>query len=429
MFSKKKPSVDLADVERKIHNLTKLVGINRMINSTLDMGRLLTLIMETIKDIMETEASTLLLYDEASDDLVFKIALGEAGEGLVEKYRLRTGQGLAGHVAETRKPLMVNDVYADRRFDPNFDKLTGFVSRSIICVPLLFKGKLLGVIQAINPVNRPAFTEEDMTLFRHFADQAVLAVQNAIFFQNAIREERITAEIASARAIQEALIPSIDTRISDVHLMAKSTTALEIGGEFHALFHLDEHHAGIAMGNLHVKGVPGGLNASLVSGAISALARTRGRNPVELLRLLRHVMEQDGRPIVNASLFYGVLDLRDRKLRFLNTGAAYPVLVRDGVARYLRFGARSLERNIGESTSVAVNLRPGDVFVIVTDGLLRVKNRSGTHLGLKKVMRFLESGAHLAGDIIGGVIDLAENHAGDVGIREDISVMTLAVEW
>lgn len=428
MFKKKKASVDLAVVERKIHNLTKLVGINRMINSTLDMGRLLTLIMETIKDIMETETSSLLLYDDASNDLVFKVALGEAGEELAEKYRLKTGQGIAGYVAETRKPLMVNDVYRDRRFDPNFDKLTGFVSRSIICMPLLFKGKLLGVIQAINPVNRPEFTEDDMTLFRHFADQAVLAVQNAIFFQNAIREERINAELAAARAIQEALIPAIDTHVAGVRIRAKSTTALEIGGEFHGLFTLDDDHIGITLGNLHVKGVPGGLNASLVSGAISALARTRGRNPVEMLRLLRRIMEQDGRPIMNASLLYGVLDARETKLRFLNTGAAYPVLVRNGVARYLRFGARSLERNIEESKSVAVALRSGDVFVIVTDGLLRIKNRIGMHLGLKKVMRFLEEEAHRSNDLIAGVIALGRSHAGDVGIREDISVMTLAVD-
>ncbi|TFH42313.1 MAG: GAF domain-containing protein [Chrysiogenales bacterium] len=428
MFKKKKPFAELAEVERKIFNLTKLVGINRMINSTLDMGRLLTLIMETIKDIMETEASTLLLYDEHSNDLVFKIALGEAGEELTEKYRVKTGQGIAGHVAETRKPLIVNNVYGDRRFDPNFDKMTGFVSRSIICTPLLFKGKLLGVIQAINPINRPEFTDEDMSLFKNFADQAVLAVQNAIFFQNAIREERITSELSSARIIQETLIPDIDTRIGGVHIRAKSITALEIGGEFHGLFILDDDHIGITMGDLHVKGVPGGMNASMVSGAIRALARTRGRNPVELLRLLGLIMEQDDRPIINASLLYGVLDLRERKLRFLNTGVAYPVLVRDGVARYLRFNKRSLEQNILEAKSVAVSLRPGDLFVIVSDGLLRVKNRSGKHLGLKRVMSFLEEEAHLSGDLIDRIIALANDHTGEVGTREDISIMALMVE-
>src|SRR5512138_894389 len=147
MFKKKQPLADLAVVERQIYNLTKLVNINSMINSTLDMGKLLTVIMETIKDIMDTEASTLLLYEEKEKDLVFKVALGEAGKELTERYRVRLGQGIAGWVAETRKPIFINNVYEDRRFDPDFDKITGFTTKSIICTPLPFKGKLPRLIQ------------------------------------------------------------------------------------------------------------------------------------------------------------------------------------------------------------------------------------------------------------------------------------------
>ncbi|OHD64644.1 MAG: hypothetical protein A2176_10060 [Spirochaetes bacterium RBG_13_51_14] len=428
MFKKKIVSVDLAVVERKIHNLTKLVSINSMINSTLDIVRLLTVIMQTITDIMETEASTLLLYDDKSNDLVFKVALGEAGRELVEKFRIKMGQGIAGWVAETRKPIFINNVYNDRRFDPDFDKMTGFVTKSIVCTPLLFKGKLLGVIQAINPLNRPGFTEDDMSLFKIFADQAALAVQNAIYFRNAIEEERIKGELASAQAIQEALIPDIDMRLGTIRIAARSMTAREIGGEFHGLFRLDDNNIGIALGDLHVKGVPGGMQASIVSGAIRALAKIKGKNPVELVRQLHRIMEHDERPLPNASLLYGVLDRAENKLRFLNVGIAYPVLVRDRVARYLRFGKRSLVQNINEAKSVAVSLRPGDLFVILSDGILRVRNRMGKQLGLKSVMRFLEKKFPPKEDIIESVIGFAGRFSGDVGIREDISIITLRID-
>ena len=187
-------------LERQLHNLSKLVEINSIINSTLDIGRLLQIIMEIIKDIMETEASTLLLYEEQSRDLVFKVALGEAGRELQEKYRIRMGQGIAGWVAERRKVVYINDVYHDERFDRNFDKMTGFTTKSILCAPLLFKGKLLGVIQAINPRNKPGFDDEDVVLFNAFGNQAALAVQNAFFFQNAIEEERINNELTAAHS-------------------------------------------------------------------------------------------------------------------------------------------------------------------------------------------------------------------------------------
>jgi sigma-B regulation protein RsbU (phosphoserine phosphatase) len=428
MLKKKNITAELAVVERQIYNLTKLVGINSMINSTLDMGRLLTVIMETIKDMMETEASTLLLYDEKNNDLVFKVALGEAGKELAERYRVKLGQGIAGWVAETRKPIFINDAYGDRRFDPEFDKITGFVTKSIICTPLLFKGRLLGAIEAINPSNRPAFTDDDMKLFKMFGDQVALAVQNAIYFQNALEEERIKNEISSAQAIQEALIPDVDMRAGNVRIAAKSTPTREIGGEFHSLFRLDRNHIGIALADLHVKGIPGGLHASTVSGAIRALAKVKGKNPVEVVGLLHLIMEHDERPIRNASILYGVIDLADQKLRFLNAGTAYPILVRDRVARYLRFGKRSLSQDIKEATSVAVSLKPGDLFVIVSDGIIRVRNRMGKQLGLKSVMHFIERNFPETEDIIESIMGFAADFSGDVGIREDISVITLRVD-
>lgn len=413
--------------DRQIYNLTKLVNINSMINSTLDMGSLLTVIMKTIKDIMVTEASTLLLYEQKSNDLVFKVALSEVGKELTEKYRVKYGQGIAGWVAKIRKSIYINDVYNDERFDPEFDRSTGFVTKSIICTPLLHKGKLLGVIQAINPVDRAEFTDEDMLLFNLFADQAALAVQNAIYFHNALEEERIKSEISSARAIQEALIPDVNLQEGSVMIAAKAITAREIGGEFHSIFRLDGNHIGIALGDIHIKGVPGGLHASVVSGAIMALSKVTGKNPVEMIRLLHAITEHDAHPIKNASLLYCVLDLTQNKLRFMNAGVEYPILVRHGVARYLRFGKRSLSQNIEESTSVVVSLQPGDLFVILSDGIIRVKNSTGKPLGLKRVMRFIEKGFGESEDIIDAIIGFAADYSGPKGTREDISVITLRV--
>jgi len=87
------------DLEKQLDNLSKLVEINGIINSTLNINKLLSIIMEMIKNIMNTEASSLLLYDEDMEELVFKVALGEAGDELSEKYRVKLGQGIAqgGH--------------------------------------------------------------------------------------------------------------------------------------------------------------------------------------------------------------------------------------------------------------------------------------------------------------------------------------------
>jgi sigma-B regulation protein RsbU (phosphoserine phosphatase) len=427
MFKKKHPGTQRAIVEDQILKLTKLIKINGLINATLDIGRLLTLIMETITDIMRSEASSLLLNDEGTNDLVFKVAIGEAGRELVEKYRVGPGQGIAGWVAETRKPVIVNDVYADRRFSPDFDRITGFTTRAIICSPLLFKGKLIGVIQSINPVGRPGFTEDDMRLFQIFSDQAALAVQNAVYFQNALEEERIKNEISAAQFIQDALNPAVDLAFGPVMITAKSLMAREIGGGFHSLFTLDENHIGMALGSLHEKGMPGGMHASILSGAVRALADTMGKNPVRLMKSVKRIIEY-GEPIMrNASLMYGVLDLREHTLRFLNSGMSYPVLIRDRVSRYLRFSGRSLGQNISERKVVTVSLRPGDMFVILSDGLIKTRNNMGKHLGLKKAMEYLERDFSATENIIESIIKLARDFSGSVGLREDVSIIALRI--
>jgi phosphoserine phosphatase RsbU/P len=417
---------EIETIERRLENLSKLVNINTIINSTLDIRRLLTIIMEIIKDIMVVETSTLLLYDESDDELIFKVALGEGGGELVEKYRVKVGQGIAGYVAETRKGIIVNDAYEDKRFDPNFDKETGFNTRSILCTPLLFKGRLLGVIQAINPKNRPLFEDEDMKLFNVFSNQAALAVQNAIFFQKAVEDERITGELKNAGLIQSTLIPDINKNLTNFQVAAKSISAREIGGEFHALYNITDQKAAISICDIHEKGIPGGLHASVISGALKALTLTKGSHPTEIMGLLSRSIGQDIE-YNNISFFYGVIDLEDRVLKYVNAGIAYPILIRDGVARYLKFRSKSLNQ-LDDIKQIKVKLQPGDSFAIITDGLLHLKNRTGQMLGLKNVMDFLQKDFNRAEDMLDSLISFGEDFAEGLERREDISLIILKIE-
>jgi len=418
---------DLARLERQMNNLMKLVDISSVINSTLDIGKLLVIIMEIIKEIMETEASTLLLYDERDKNLAFKVALGEGGKELQEKYRVNLGQGIAGWVAQNRKSLYVNDCYSDPRFDPKYDQQTGFKTNAIMCAPLLFKGKLLGVIQAINPLHAPAFTEEDMHLYNIFSVQAALAVQNAVFFRNALEEERIKSEITSAKSIQESLNPVINRSFGAVTIAAKSISAREVGGEFYSLFEFGGNRIGFSLGDIHEKGVPGSLHASIVSGAIKALAGTRGENPAMVFRLLNSAIAEDLKSIRELSLFYSVIDTVEKVIRFASAGLMYPVLVRDGIARYLRFGRLSMEQEGSDPSLISVRLRRGDVFAVITGGILKVRNRGGKMLGLKKVMKFLEGSFPGPAEMIDSLIKHAKGYSENIERQDDISIMAIRV--
>jgi sigma-B regulation protein RsbU (phosphoserine phosphatase) len=421
----------LEHLEKQVENLSKLVEINGIINSTLNISRLLSIIMEMIKDIMATETSSLLLFDEISNELVFKVALGDAGEELKEKYRVKLGQGIAGWVAQNRKPVIVNDVYNDPRFDSMYDMNTGFVTHSIICSPLLFKGKLIGVIQAINPVSGRGFDEEDMNLFRVFSNQAALAVQNAIFFQRAIEEERITSELTAAKSIQDTLTPVIGKFQEKYTVAARSLPAREVGGGFHFFKEYREGKALLAMGNLEQKGIPGALRASTFSGILKVLVEIGSHKPDEIINKISSIHTGEVIGSSGFSLFIADINFDSGLVKYVNAGDACPLLIRDGKARYLRFKDRS-SGYVGDedfyAVPVSIKLIPGDRFVVLSRSLPEIKSRNGRTLGLSGIMSFLENEKGESCDIIDSLLDYVNNYTGKLERSRDVSVVAFSLK-
>ncbi len=413
----------MIDTERKVDNLSKLVRINGIINATLDIGKLLHVIMEVIKEIMNTEASTLLLYDEENRDLVFKVALGGAGSELTEKYRVGMGQGLAGWVAENRKTAYVDDVYSDERFDPNYDRQTGFVTRSLLSAPLLFKGRLLGVIQAINPVSGEGFSENDIELFEVFADQASLAVQNAIFFENALAEARMKNEMKAAQMIQNASIPPVYKQFGSLYCTARSINAREVGGVFHGLRQLHRSEVAFFLGDVHEKGIPGGLRASRMYGLCRALVETLDR-PEEIMGTLRQVMASGFQEPEQLSILTGVIEPVTRNCTFLKSGEIHPFLIRAGRIRYIRAGQTDLKGS-QPMRKVHLSLQSGDQLIVLSRQFLKLRDKNGNTIELKTLMRELLRGSRSREGVVDSLLSFMDTFTGGYGKRSDYSLLSV----
>ena len=168
-------------LEEKIERLSTLISVESSINSTLDLSQLLTYLMTCATKVMKAKDSSLMLVDERTNELVFKIALGEAGSQ-VQEFRIRMGQGIAGQVALTGEPIVVSDTSTDERFDSSIDMATGFETKSIMCVPITLREKVVGVIEVLNAGYSGPLTEEDLDIFSAFASTAGVALQNARLF-------------------------------------------------------------------------------------------------------------------------------------------------------------------------------------------------------------------------------------------------------
>ncbi len=166
----------------KIENLSLLLQLSRLLNSTLDHQEVRKRAMESATQLLKAEVGSLLLIDEEKHQLYFEVALGKKEE-TIKKVTLDMGEGVAGWVAQEGKPLLVNDPKKDFRFDAKMDLRTGFKTRNLLCVPVKVKERTIGVLEVINKTGKNGFSQEDLSLLVLLSDLVAIALDNARLYQ------------------------------------------------------------------------------------------------------------------------------------------------------------------------------------------------------------------------------------------------------
>jgi diguanylate cyclase (GGDEF)-like protein len=172
--------------DTKLNQLNTLIEMSTLINSSLDPKQVREKVIIAATRLLGTEAGSLLLVDHQTGELFFEVAVGEKREE-VKSIRLARGTGIAGWVAEHREPVVSNNVPADARFYSGVDGQSGFVTRNMVCVPVIAKDRLIGVLEAINKTDGD-FSNEDATILFALANQVAIAIENAKLYQESITD-------------------------------------------------------------------------------------------------------------------------------------------------------------------------------------------------------------------------------------------------
>ncbi len=176
-------------IEGKYTKLHRLIDASKSINSTLDLNKLLGLILDSAAQSIEADRGTLYLVDDIKKELWSKVL---QGTDMVE-IRLPIGKGLSGFVAETGETIIIPDTYADSRFNPDIDKRTGYRTRNMLCMPMKNKdGKIIGVFQLLNKKQR-CFDDDDVSFIDALSAHASVAIENARIAQEMVANERMSA--------------------------------------------------------------------------------------------------------------------------------------------------------------------------------------------------------------------------------------------
>jgi diguanylate cyclase (GGDEF)-like protein len=176
---KRNMALELRTTAKRLAILTDIV---KTANSILEPRKVIELIMAKIQQLIPSEAWSMLMVDEERQELTFELALGEKAKDM-SAFRLKIGEGVAGWVAQTGKPTIVNDTSRDPRFTRRFDSETKFETRSILCAPLISRGRTIGVVEIINRLGSGRFVQADLEILLTLVEPCAIAIENAILFQ------------------------------------------------------------------------------------------------------------------------------------------------------------------------------------------------------------------------------------------------------
>jgi phosphoserine phosphatase RsbU/P len=420
------------DLQRRLARLQKVLSVATVINSTLDLDKLLGIVMDTAKEVMNAAASSLMLTEEETGDLVFEVATGEVGQQIKEKYRIRKGKGIAGWVAEHMQPLLIEDAYDDERFNPDFDKETGFRTTSMICIPLMTKGELIGVSTVLNKLDeaggtRGVFNQEDVDIFTLLGNQVTVALENAKLHATILARQRLERDMHLAKTIQQSFLPHSFPKVPGFRLGARNIAALNIGGDIYDFFMLKKDRLAVILGDVSGKGVSAALYSARLISDMRHMA-TALVEPSKVMRQVNNLLVQRSTRGMFVTLLYLVFDLNDRSFSFAN-GGHHPILRKsnEGSIEYLNAPSGSplgiVENMEFPTTSVPMN--EGDMILLYTDGILEAFSNSNEMFGYERMEKVVARPFSSLDTMLERLVDSVRAFAGSEKMLDDITAVAV----
>lgn len=346
-----------ARVNRRTKQLDSLLQISKTVTSTLNLDEVLKRLSYEICKLFQMDACVLLLMDELSGRLRFGYGMGLKTRRRYAYYDLAAP--LASHVRKTGRRLVLRNLTASTAFSSQVAQSEGL--KAAVCLPLKNHGRLVGVAAGFAHEER-IFPRSQKDIMRPLSELAGVAIRNARIYRQKYR---------IAEMMQQRLVPSQIPQLERLEIGHKFLPAREVGGDYYDFIAADSDCIGVVVADVAGSDVEAAEYTTMGKHVLRAYARGCS-SPAEVLMRTNNLVCEDTRAEMFISLFYGVVDLRANKLRYCNAGCEPAILYKardktaslltaDGMLLGIRSGVQYEERE--------VDLEPGDVLALYTDGL------------------------------------------------------------
>jgi phosphoserine phosphatase RsbU/P len=408
---------------RQARTLVLLNEIARELTSILNLDELLKRMAELLSRLIDYQMFSILLLDSSGEKLQHRFSL-RFQENIHLKHDIALGQGVVGYAAQHKEAVLVPDVNKDSRYialNPE--------TRSELAVPLIYKGKVIGVLD-LEHTRKGFFTDDHKRTVTTLAAQVAIAIENAqLYEQIAQQEQRLERDLAMARELQVRLLPQTLPKITNLDVAAKFVPARAIGGDLYDFMSYSLSRTAIVIGDVSGKGAPAAIYAALVSGILRSHAPIEPA-PAEMLSAVNFSLGERRIDAQFVSLIYAVWDDQARTLRVANSGLPRPIYCHDGKIEIIE--ATGLPLGLFDDADYdefSFNPKPGDMFVFFSDGILDAQNKAHELFGRGRLEKIVAASCTLAADaVVDAIFKAAAEHAGSEDAFDDQTVVVMRVK-
>ncbi len=406
--------------------LTLLYDISRELTAILDRETLLGSIAEHVKKLVNYHVFTVMLWNE-STQLLEGVFARHYEDTIPARFRVPLGEGVTGTAAADRKSIRVPDVKLEPRYI-HCDASHGV--RSELVVPLLLQDKLIGVLDLESTVPE-AFTAEHDRVLTALSGFVAIALENSRMYEEARRnEQRLLAELDTAREIQRQLLPRGAREVPGLDIAASYVPARELGGDFYDFLPYGKGRLALVLGDVSGKGTPAALFGSLAIGILREHVVEHPCPPAEMLKMLNgrlYAARLDARFV---AMLFALYDANARQLTIASAGAPHPLLVRDGKVEELLIEGVPLGLLPDVDYDVmTLDLQPGDLLVFASDGIVESENPKHEEFGSERLFSLLStmSPKDSVEDVSGAILLATDEFSGSAPPHDDRTLLVLRV--
>ncbi len=407
-----------------LQELSILNEVSTAVSSASSLDATVDLIVQKCVKHLKVQQGAVLLLDKPEAGSALKTMVRKVDRDADSAIPMRLSDQITGWMLKNQKPLVVNDLASEARFRAGAG---GDGIQSLLCVPMVLKGRLIGVLNVFNKEGSAGFSGGDRRLLSIIATQSAQVVENARLMEEEKALVLLQEELRLARDIQRKLLPREPPRRDGYSIAGLSESAKRVGGDYYDFLELGGNRLGICLADVSGKGI----TAALLMSNVQATIRSQSRLSPDVAACVSRSNDMlhastDSDKFV--TMFYGVLDTETHRLQFCNAGHNPPIVVPGGrKPLQLEEGGPVLGVLAGfPYESGEAELLPGQTLVVYSDGFSEAMNHRLEEFGEDRLVAAAEAAAGLSAErLVGAIHAEVARFAGNSPQADDMTIMAI----